>query len=90
MSTELYHEIIYVKHFYDSDIDYDSVLHKLKDNFLNRNWGATLKTSNFRYDKSYFYVDLTSDIKGVAIHRSAGFIQGVLTGWLEAQGIETL
>ncbi len=87
MNSYLNKEIIYIKYFYYRSINYYALFLDMKDKFSNYNWGATIKTSNFRWDQKYFYIEIEYD---AFFTEAPKFVQGFLAGWLEAQGVEIL
>lgn len=85
-------EIIYIKYDY---FDRDSVqdfLYEIEKVFSEYPWGAGFRTENFRYDQSYFYCDMISeyyvpDDYGT-YQQTESYIQGMISGYLLAKGVE--
>ena len=89
-------EIIYIKYdsLYHDGRDMEPYRQELVERFLNYNWGAGFHSNNFRCDDRYFYCDMISeyyvpDDYGT-YQQTQSYIQGVMTGYLMARGIEVL
>lgn len=85
--------IIYIKYFHDSDKVKD-LCDEIERVFSEYNWGGGFVTSNFRFDQSYFYCDLKSpiftDTMSHIFLSNKSYIQGMISGYLLAQGVEIL
>jgi hypothetical protein len=87
--------IIYIKYgsWNHELINPQDFVHLLEEQFKNYNWGAGFKVANFRFDERHFYADLESaiyfDTSDVFSHTKL-YIQGVLSGFLMAFGVEIL
>jgi len=85
--------IIYVKYDWSSGGDLPELLENLENVFLDYNWGGGFKTENFRYDQKYFYCDMISDIfkeDDYVYDNTKPYIQGMISGYLLAKGIEII
>jgi len=92
--NDMQKEIIYIKYDHTFEEDMEPYRQELIERFLNYNWGAGFSTDNFRCDDRYFYCDMISeyyvpDDYGT-YQQTHSYIQGVMTGYLMARGIEVL
>lgn len=74
----------------DSILDF---LYEIENVFSEYNWGGGYHLTNFRVDGGYFYCDMESKIFNISSdisEKTAGYITGMISGYLLAKGIEII
>jgi hypothetical protein len=87
-------EIIYIKYDYFDRDSIQDFLYEIENMFSKYPWGGGFRVENFRCDQSYFYCDAVSEIYthddfGTA-RQTFSYMQGMISGYLLAKGIEIL
>lgn len=82
--------IIYIKY---ADKLSSELFEEVKGLFMDYNWGAGFSVDNFRMDERFVYCDMTStifDLDSQTAQQTESYIQGMISGYLMANGIGIL
>jgi hypothetical protein len=82
--------IIYIKY---ADELSSELFEEVKELFGDYNWGAGFSLSNFRLDERFVYCDMNSgiyDLDSRTSQQIESYIQGMISGYLIANGVEIL